>query len=62
MYALLAAQICDVVTPDPARFEAVPPTLPPNWARYSAGLYRLETALMIVLDLPQLLALSADLP
>ena len=62
MYALLADQICDVVTPDPARFEAVPPTLPPNWARYSAGLYRLETALMIVLDLPQLLALSVDMP
>ena len=59
MYALLADYICDVVTPDPARFEAVPPTLPPNWARYSAGLFRLENGLMIVLNLPQLLALSA---
>ncbi len=46
--------------PGPARLRAVPPTLPANWARYSAGLYRLENGLMIVLDLPQLLALSAD--
>ncbi len=60
MYALLADRICDVITPDPSRYEPVPPTLPPNWARYSAGLYRLETCLMIVLNLPQLLALSAD--
>ena len=60
MYALLADRICDVITPDPTRFEPVPPTLPPNWARYSAGLYRLESCLMIVLNLPQLLALSKE--
>ena len=60
MYALLVDHICDVITLDPARFEAVPPTLPPNWARYSSGLYRLENGLMILLNLPQLLALSVD--
>ena len=60
LYALLADRICDVVTLDPLTFEAIPPTLPANWARYSAGLYRLENGLMIVLDLPRLLALSAD--
>lgn len=60
MYALLADRICDVIAPDPSQFEAVPPTLPGNWARYSAGLFRLESCLMIVLDLSRLLALSAD--
>ncbi len=60
MYALLADRICDVVTPDPLGFEPVPPTLPANWARYSAGLYRMENGLMIVLDLTQLLAFSAE--
>ena len=62
MFALLADMICDVVSLDPDRFEAVPPTLPANWARYSTGLYRLETCLMIVLDLPRLLAISATTP
>ena len=62
MYALLADRICDVVTPDPRGFEAVPPTLPANWARYSAGLYRLDDTLMIVLNLPNLLALSSEAP
>ena len=62
LYALLADRICDVVTLDRLDFEPIPPTLPANWARYSAGLYRLETGLMIVLDLPRLLALSADAP
>lgn len=62
MYALLADRICDVISPDPLTFEAVPPTLPANWSRYSAGLFRLEDGLMIVLDLPRLLALVPDAP
>ena len=60
MYALLVDQVLEVLTPDPEALEATPPNLPAIWARYSAGLYRLENALMIVLDLPRLLALSAD--
>ena len=62
MFALLADMIFDVVSPNPDRFEAVPATLPSNWARYSTGLYRLETCLMIVLDLPRLLAISSSAP
>ncbi len=62
MYALLADRICDVISPDDNRFEAIPPTLPDNWARYSAGLYRLENGLMIVLNLTRLLALSVVTP
>ena len=62
MYALLADRICDVIAPDPRSFEPIPPTLPPNWAGFSAGLYRLENGLMIVLDLPRLLAIVTDTP
>ncbi len=62
MFALLADMISDVVSPAPEQFEAIPPTLPANWARYSTGLYRLENRLMIVLDLPRLLALPVNAP
>ncbi len=58
LYALLVDQVLEVVSPDPAWFEPTPHTLPASWARFSAGLYRLENTLMIVLDLPRLLALS----
>jgi purine-binding chemotaxis protein CheW len=60
LYALLADRICDVITPDPGSFEPVPPTLPPAWTRFSAGLYRLPKSLLIVLNLPRLLALNVD--
>ena len=62
MFALLADSIHDVVTADPRDFVAMPPTLPANWARYSSALYRLGNGLMIVLDLPRLLALPAETP
>ncbi len=60
LYALLVDQVLEVLTPDLSRFEPVPATSPPAWARFSAGLYRLENALMLVLDLPRVLALSAS--
>lgn len=60
MYALLADRICDVITPNASMFEHMLPTLPANWARYTAGLYRLEAGLMIVLNLSRLLALSTE--
>lgn len=59
LYALLVDQVCEVLSPDPKHFEPNPQTLPANWTKYSAGLFRLENKLMIVLDLSRLLALSA---
>ena len=59
LYALLVDQVCEVLSPARNRFEANPQTLPAIWTKYSAGLFRLENALMIVLDLSRLLALSA---
>ncbi len=60
LYALLVDQVCEVLSPDRDRFEPNPQTLSPAWTRYSAGLFRLEGSLMIVLDLARLLALSAE--
>ena len=59
LYALLVDQVLEVLSPEQDQYEFTPPTMPAVWARFSAGLYRLENALMLVLDLPRLLALSA---
>ena len=59
LYALLVDQVSEVLSPDRRRFEPNPQTLPAAWTKYSAGLFRLENALMIVLDLSRLLALPA---
>jgi len=39
-------------------FERNPPTLPPSWAQFSSGVYRLENRLLVVLDVGKLLALG----
>jgi purine-binding chemotaxis protein CheW len=39
-------------------YERNPPTLPPTWATYSVGVYRLDDRLLVVLDVARLLALS----
>ncbi len=61
LYALLVDQVCEVIWPNPRMFESTLATLPQIWGRYSAGLYRLEDALMIVLDVKRLISLSADM-
>lgn len=58
LYALLVDQVSEVLSlPDRAR-EQNPPTLPPAWAAYSAGIYRLQGQLLVVLDVARLLALA----
>ena len=59
LYALLVDQVLEVLSPDGGRFELPPPTLPASWGRFCTGLYRLETALLVVLDLSRVLALPA---
>ena len=41
-------------------FERNPPTLPPEWAAFSTGIYRLEGKLLVVLDVGRLLAVGED--
>jgi purine-binding chemotaxis protein CheW len=58
LYALIVDQVCEVLTLGSAQFERNPLTLMPDRARYCAGLYRMETSLMLVLDLDRVLTLA----
>jgi purine-binding chemotaxis protein CheW len=60
LYALLVDQVSEVMSLKADDFEPNPPTLEPAWAEYSTGIYRLEDRLLVVLDVPKLLALSAE--
>jgi purine-binding chemotaxis protein CheW len=58
LYALLVDQVSEVMSLKASAFERNPPTLPPTWAQFSSGIYRLENRLLVVLDVGKLLALS----
>jgi purine-binding chemotaxis protein CheW len=58
LYALLVDQVSEVMTLPASAFEANPPTLPPHWAEFSAGIYRLQERLLVVLDVARLLSLG----
>jgi purine-binding chemotaxis protein CheW len=60
LYAFLVDQVSEVLSLPAGQFECNPPTLPPAWAAHSAGIYRLQGRLMVVLDVARLLALAAD--
>jgi len=55
LYALLVDQVREVVSLRIADMERNPPTLPPNWAEHSLGIYRVDQQLMVVLDVEKLL-------
>ena len=58
LYALLVDQVSEVMNLRSDAFERNPPTLPPAWAAFSTGIYRLDGQLLVVLDVAKLLALS----
>jgi purine-binding chemotaxis protein CheW len=58
LYALLVDQVSEVMSVKASAFERNPPTLPPAWARFSTGIYRLDNQLLAVLDVASLLALG----
>jgi purine-binding chemotaxis protein CheW len=58
LYALLVDQVCEVVSLAADKFERNPPTLPAAWERFSAGIFRLQDRLMVMLDIPRLLAFA----
>jgi purine-binding chemotaxis protein CheW len=58
LYALLVDQVSEVMSLKASAFERNPPTLPPSWAQFSSGVYRLENRLFVVLDVGKLLALG----
>ena len=58
LYALLVDQVSEVMSLKASAFERNPPTLPPVWAQFSSGIYRLDGRLLVVLDVGRLLALG----
>ncbi len=58
LYALLVDQVSEVLTLPASSFEPNPPTLPPQWSEFSAGIYRLQERLLVVLDVARLLSLG----
>lgn len=58
LYALLVDQVSEVMTPPESSFEPSLSTLPPAWAEFCSGIYRLDGRLMVVLDIGRILALS----
>jgi purine-binding chemotaxis protein CheW len=57
-YSLLIDRIGEVLTLDDNMFERNPVTLDPIWRQISAGIYRLNEELMVVLDVHQLLEID----
>jgi purine-binding chemotaxis protein CheW len=55
LYALQVDQVREVVTLKRSAMEPNPPTLSPLWAEHSQGIYRVETQLLVVLDVQRLL-------
>jgi purine-binding chemotaxis protein CheW len=60
LYALLVDQVSEVMSLPASAFERNPPTLEPAWAAFSAGIYRLQDRLLVVLDVARLLSLSQE--
>lgn len=58
LYALLVDQVSEVMTLPTSAFEHNPPTLPPQWSAFSAGIYRLQDRLLVVLDVARLLSIG----
>lgn len=55
LYSLMVDQVGEVLSLPAAAFERNPPTLDPLWREFSMGIYRLDSKLLVVLDVPRLL-------
>ncbi len=55
LYSLIIDSVGDVMTLRDDDLEANPPTLDASWRDISAGIFRLDKELLVVLDVPKLL-------
>jgi len=60
LYSLMVDQVGEVLSLPQAKFERNPPTLDPMWREFSAGIYRLDDKLLVVLDVSKLLDFSRN--
>ncbi len=58
LYALLVDEVSEVMNLKASAFERNPSTLSEGWAAFSAGIYRLDGRLLVVLDVGRLLDIS----
>jgi purine-binding chemotaxis protein CheW len=59
LYSLLVDAVGEVLCPEEASFEGNPSTLDPVWRDVSAGVYRLEGVLLVLLDIARTLDLRS---
>ncbi len=55
LYSLMVDSVGEVLSLPVNHFEPNPPTLDPLWRDFSAGIYRLDKELLVVLDVQRLL-------
>lgn len=60
LYSLIIDEVGDVLALTDETYENNPATLNPTWREISAGIYRLEDKLLIIIDVPKLLSLVHD--
>jgi purine-binding chemotaxis protein CheW len=58
LYSLVVDTVREVLELKEAQFEANPPTLAAGWRDYSAGIYRLKSELLVVLNVERVLAIG----
>lgn len=58
LYSLMVDGVGDVISLSAGAYENNPATISPKWRDFSNGIYHLDSELMIVLDIPNLLALG----
>ena len=56
LYSLMVDEVGEVLSLSPEDFERTPATLDVRWRELSSGIYRLNSALLIVLEVDRLLA------
>jgi purine-binding chemotaxis protein CheW len=56
MYSLIVDAVRDVLTLPDKNFEKLPATIHPRWKEVSQGIYKLDTELLLVLDISKLFA------
>lgn len=60
-YSLLIDEVGEVLSVPPEAFEGNPATLDARWREVSAGVYRLDSGLLVILDVEKLLNLGANI-
>jgi purine-binding chemotaxis protein CheW len=59
LYSLMVDSVGEVLSLSEAKFERNPATLDARWREVSAGIYRLDGSLLVVLDVTRLLDISS---